>query len=129
MKIRFLLLLIIFISAFNVFGEKKEQDAKKEKEVHSILEKKSNNLKPLSDMCGESLKVDCYWEEGVIEVDFSESEGMGSISFYEITGKELYKMDINTQYPIIINIGYPDEPVLIRIRTSMGNEYEGILIL
>lgn len=80
-------------------------------------------------MCGESLKVDCYWEEGVIEVDFSESEGMGSISFYEITGKELYKMDINTQYPIIINIGYPDEPVLIRIRTSMGNEYEGILIL
>lgn len=39
------------------------------------------------------------------------------------------QLNVDTSLPVSVNVGYPDEPIIITVKTDMGNIYEGCLNL
>ncbi|MBO5456832.1 MAG: hypothetical protein J6A20_09985 [Muribaculaceae bacterium] len=137
MKIKLVLILcIICMSTSCIFGEEKGSGdhsgdkGHNQKRVSLQLGKSSSNIRPLDliEDYDES-SVEGYWLDGVVVISFAKNEGSANIRFTNMFTNENMNYNVDTNMPIYINIGYPDEPLRIVITTSVGNEYEGYLIV
>ncbi len=115
---------ILLMSNISILGQDKAKD-----EVKIKIEKVGDENRPLSlDGVNVSNNIDASWLNGVLSIDFEESEGLGFLMLEGFSGWRM-NLRVDTSVPIRIYMEDQVEPVLIRIQTSMGNEYEGILIL
>lgn len=84
------------------------------------------SLRPLSDFSDSPSAV---WMDGVITIEFPQSEGMASVAVSDFTGTVLASVSSSTAIPITIYVGYPEDELTIRVETTCGNTYEGYFSL
>lgn len=80
------------------------------------------SLRPLSDLSDSPSAI---WKDGVITIEFPQSEGMAYVTVSDFTETVLASVSSSTAIPITVYVGYPENELTIRVETTCGNTYEG----
>lgn len=90
---------------------------------------KDEPVSPIGPLSDFSDSPSAIWKDGVITIEFSQSEGMASVTVSDFTGRVLASVSSSTAIPITVYIGYPENELTIRVETTCGNTYEGYFSL
>lgn len=96
------------------------------KKIELSKDEPMGQISPLSDFSDLPSTI---WKDGVITIEFPQSEGVASVTVSDFTGTVLVSVSSSTAIPITVYVGYPENELTIRVETTCGNTYEGYFSL